>query len=304
MAPGAPGASIRRYTGLLSIDLPHPMQATMLSSTRAGTLSALRLDLADGGGATVTDYGAHVLSWRPAPDDERLYMSESAVLDGTKPIRGGVPVIFPQFGAFGSGIRHGFARTLAWTREEQRSGRDFATATWVLTAEDPAFQVPARVELTVSLGPRRLDLELHVAHDGTAPFGFTAALHTYLRVNDVAAVSLLGLQDCPYRDQLDEGRMKRQEERHLRIDREVDRIYAEAPSKLELIDAGRTTHVLQDGFADVVVWNPWIERSRAFPDLPADGYRQFVCVEAATVLNPVRLADGETWTGRQTLIAP
>lgn len=276
----------------------------MLSTTRVGTLSALRLDLADGASATVTDYGAHVLSWRPAPDDERLYMSESAILDGTKPVRGGVPVIFPQFGAFGPGVRHGFARTLVWTREEQRSGQDFATATWVLSADDPALRVPARVEMTVSLGPRRLDMELHVAHDGTGPFTFTAALHTYLRVDDIASATLLGLQDCAYRDQTDEGRMKRQEERHLRIDREVDRIYAEAPAKLELIAAGRTTHVLQDGFTDVVVWNPWIERSRAFADLPADGFRRFLCVEAATVLEPVRLADGETWTGRQTLIAP
>lgn len=276
----------------------------MLSTTRVGTLSALRLDLADGASATVTDYGAHVLSWHPAPDDERLYMSESAILDGTKPVRGGVPVIFPQFGALGPGVRHGFARTLVWTREEQRSGRDFANATWVLSADDPALRVPARVEMTVSLGPRRLDMELHVAHDGTAPFTFTAALHTYLRVDDIASATLLGLQDCAYRDQVDEGRMKRQEERHLRIDREVDRIYAEAPAKLELIASGRTTHVLQDGFTDVVVWNPWIERSRAFADLPAEGYRRFLCVEAATALNPVRLADGETWTGRQTLIAP
>lgn len=276
----------------------------MLSSTRAGTLSALRLDLADGGGATVTDYGAHVLSWHPAPGDDRLYMSESAVLDGTKPIRGGVPVIFPQFNAFGPGVRHGFARTLVWTREEQRSGADFATATWVLNPGEPAFRVPARVEMTISLGPRRLDLELYVAHDGAEPFGFTAALHTYLRVDDIASATLLGLQDCAYRDQTDEGRMKRQEERHLRIDREVDRIYAEAPAKLELISGGRTTHVLQDGFTDVVIWNPWIERSRTFADLPAEGYRQFLCIEAATVLEPVRLAKGETWVGRQTLIAP
>ena len=280
------------------------MQATMLSSTRIGALPALRLDLSDGGSATVTDYGAHVVSWQPVPGDERLFMSETAVLDGTKPVRGGVPVIFPQFGAFGTGVRHGFARTVSWTPEERRSGQDYATATWVLTPDDSALSVPARVEMTVSLGPRRLDLELHVAHDGTASFSFTAALHTYLRVDDIASASLLGLQDCAYRDQTDEGRMKRQEERHLRIDREIDRIYAEAPAKLELIAGGRSTHVLQDGFTDVVIWNPWIERSRAFPDLPADGFRRFLCVEAATVLEPVRLADGETWTGRQTLIAP
>lgn len=266
-------------------------------------LPGSRLEAPGGGQATVTDFGAHVVSWSPSPGDERLYMSERVVCDGTKPLRGGVPVIFPQFGAFGSGLRHGFARLLVWKRTEHRSGPEFSTATWTMVAEDPSQRVPAEVEMTVCVEAGRLDLELHVAHAGGEPFEFTAALHTYLRVPDITSTTLVGLQNYSYVDQCEGGAVREQTERHLRIDREVDRIYRDAPGRLDVITRDFTTRVQQDGFSDTVVWNPWVERSLAFADLPPEGYRQFVCVEAASVLTPVKLEPGAEWAGRQTLAA-
>ncbi len=278
------------------------MSERITQSTFHG-LPASRLDAPGGGQATVTDFGAHVVSWSPAPGDERLYMSEQAVFDGTKPLRGGVPVIFPQFGAFGSGVRHGFARLLTWNRTEHRSGPDFSTATWTMAPTDPAQHVPAVVEMTVCVEAGRLDLELHVAHTGGEAFEFTAALHTYLRVPDITSTTLVGLQNYSYMDQCDGGAVREQTERHLRIDREVDRIYRDAPGRLDVVSRDFTTRVIQDGFTDTVVWNPWVERSKAFADLPAEGFRRFVCVEAASVLTPVRLEPGQEWAGRQTLAA-
>ena len=40
-------------------------------------------------------HGATVLSWKDASGDERLWLSESAVLDGSKAVRGGIPLVFP-----------------------------------------------------------------------------------------------------------------------------------------------------------------------------------------------------------------
>lgn len=45
--------------------------------------------------------GATVLSWKGLKNDvvaERLWLSEGAILDGSKPVRGGIPVVFPVFG--------------------------------------------------------------------------------------------------------------------------------------------------------------------------------------------------------------
>ena len=42
-------------------------------------------------------YGATVLSWI-VDGTEKLFLSSKAILDGTKAIRGGIPLVFPQFG--------------------------------------------------------------------------------------------------------------------------------------------------------------------------------------------------------------
>ena len=59
-------------------------------------------------------HGAHVTSWVPAGGDERLFLSQKSEFRPGAAIRGGVPVIFPQFGGLGTLPKHGFARTLPW----------------------------------------------------------------------------------------------------------------------------------------------------------------------------------------------
>lgn len=45
------------------------------------------------------------------------FYSKLAVFDGKKAIRGGIPFVFPQFGAWSYGPQHGFARIMRWTCE-------------------------------------------------------------------------------------------------------------------------------------------------------------------------------------------
>ena len=60
-------------------------------------------------------WGATVTSYKAASGQELLFLSSKAVFDGTKPIRGGIPVVFPQFAAQGPLPMHGFARTSVWS---------------------------------------------------------------------------------------------------------------------------------------------------------------------------------------------
>ena len=62
----------------------------------------------------VSLWGGHVLSYDDASGKSLLFMSSKTVSDGSKPWRGGIPVIFPQFGS-GKLIQHGFARRMKWT---------------------------------------------------------------------------------------------------------------------------------------------------------------------------------------------
>lgn len=40
-------------------------------------------------------YGATIISWKDGSGEERLWLSEAAKLDGSKAVRGGVPLVFP-----------------------------------------------------------------------------------------------------------------------------------------------------------------------------------------------------------------
>lgn len=55
----------------------------------------IEASLPSGQSVTVLLYGATVTSWKLANGEEQLFLSEKAHLDGSKPVRGGIPVVFP-----------------------------------------------------------------------------------------------------------------------------------------------------------------------------------------------------------------
>ena len=59
-----------------------------------GTVTA---SLPSGDSVVVNLFGATVTSWKTGGADgsEQLFLSEKAVLDGSKAVRGGIPVVFP-----------------------------------------------------------------------------------------------------------------------------------------------------------------------------------------------------------------
>lgn len=269
-------------------------------------LPALRLQTATGAQAVVSLFGGQVLSWMPPGGGERLYLSPSAVLDGSAPIRGGVPVCFPQFADQGSLPKHGFARTAMWTVETERGSKEYALVTLGLADSDATRALwphAFHAELSILIEDSRLELELEVENTGSAALEFTAALHSYLAVREVEESRLEGLHGYHYSDKTDADRVKRDSGDVLLVEAETDRIYRDVKRPLLLREYDRSLGINADGFADIVVWNPWLERSAALPDLPADGFRHMLCVEAAAAHAPVRLAAGETWWGRQTLVA-
>ena len=266
----------------------------------------LKLQTPDGAVALISLFGAQVLSWVPAGGEDRLYLSPEAVFDGATPIRGGVPLCFPQFAGRGPLPKHGFARTRLWEVSNTRAGKDFALATLRL-ADDEASRAlwphAFSAEMSVSISGDRLDLELEVDNTGTTPFSFTAALHTYLKVREVEHLRIEGLRGLDYCDSADGNAIKKETGVGVSIDAEVDRIYHNAPPTLLVREDSRAMGIHSQNFPDVVVWNPWEDKCAALADMPADGFRRMLCVEAAAVREPVELAPGASWWGRQWLVA-
>lgn len=268
-------------------------------------LPALRLCGPDGSAAVVARLGGQVLSWTTADGRERLYLSPQAVFDGSAPVRGGIPLCFPQFAAQGGLPKHGLVRTREWAVAARRCGDDYALATLELGDDDASRALwphGFRLELTVMLEAGRLDLELCVANTGEAPFSFTGALHTYLRVVQVEDVALEGLRGLDYADATQGGRVVRETGTEILVEGEVDRIYR-GVRRPQLLRAGNLSlGIGQQGFTDTVIWNPWTDKAAALADLPDDGWRHLLCVEAAVAAAPLEVPAGEEWYGRQTLV--
>lgn len=254
---------------------------------------------AEGACATVALHGAHVLSWQPVDGRERLFLSERAQFGEGAAIRGGIPVIFPQFGERGALRKHGFARNVPW----QLEGAAEDEAVFVLegNGSDAAWPHPFRACLRIGLSAAQLRVTLEIKNTGAAPLAFTAALHTYLRVEDAAEAMVEGLQGCDYEDSASGGTLHRQSDYAAAFEGETDRIYSDVVAPLTLIDGAQQLVIEQDGFTDAVLWNPGERLAASIGDLVPGDWQRFVCVEAGQVLQPVVLAVGECWQGSQIL---
>lgn len=269
-----------------------------------GGFDTLTLTAPNGASMQVTALGAHLLRWRTPDGIERIFTSEAAVYEIGGAIRGGVPICFPQFGAFGPlPGKHGFARTLLWALD----GVDSTASRWTLSDSpetravwDHAFSAAMLYELA----DRELRMALSITNTGSTPLTFTAALHPYFRVQDIRQVSISGLQGSRFRQSADDAQGTLVTAETLTFSGPRDGIYFDASTPLTLRDGERQLTITSGGgFRDVVVWNPWIETSQAMSDMEPDGYLRMVCVEAAVIESPVTLAPGESWEGRQAVSA-
>jgi glucose-6-phosphate 1-epimerase len=263
-------------------------------------MDKIELRSIDGAQATMLKHGAHVTSWVTPDGSERLFLSPRAEFAPGKAIRGGVPIIFPQFNQRGPLPRHGFARTAQWDAVEFADGS--VTMRMAVTDDMRAiWPHDYTADFTAQIDGNSLMLTLAITNTGNDTFAFTAALHTYLLVNDVRKVRIDGLSGLTCEDSI-AGKTYLEDADMIIITQETDRIYNDAIGSLVVAEPGRTLWLKQTGFRDVVVWNPWTTAEK-MRDMEPDGYLRMVCVEAAVIGEPVVLKSGESWRGTQQLRA-
>jgi glucose-6-phosphate 1-epimerase len=266
---------------------------------------AVALQSSDGARATILLHGGHLVSWVPAGGQEQLYLSPTSQYGEGQAVRGGVPVIFPQFSSRGTLPRHGLLRTRGWQLADTTSHGQHAQAVLRFVADDATRALwphEFEAEITVSVIGQQLDVEFAVTNTGDTPFDFTVALHTYLRTNDVLKAQLEGLQGVKFEDNTT-GQWQQQWGDVTQVVGEVDRLYHDTAGPLTLRELGRKLLITHADFTDVVVWNPGAGKAAQLDDLPDVDWQRFLCVEAARVIDPVTLPPGEEWAAMQTLIA-
>lgn len=265
---------------------------------------ALAVSLPGGDRAVVALHGAHLLSWTTADGVERIYLSPEAVFDGQSAIRGGIPVCWPQFNQRGPLPKHGFARNMVWTAVPDETGSDGLELVLALHDSDATRALWPHafdLRLTISLAPDSLRLTLVAINTDNAPWSFAAALHSYLHVDDIAKVRLEGLQNAKRWDSVRNERHVEMAE-SLHFVAEFDSVYRAPAAPLKLVQPSGTLQIAQSASCtETVVWNPGAVLSQKMADLPFDGYRHMLCVEAARIDENVLLAPSAQWQGWQQL---
>lgn len=220
-----------------------------------------------------------------------MWMSEKSHFVDGQPIRGGVPICWPWFGPDSSGRNlpaHGVARLRAWTPLEAsvlQDGR--CRLRLAFTPQGNECEIVAtglRLEYTVTVG-QTLTLELDTINDGNTATAFEDALHSYFVLSDPKATRIHGLEGTTYLDKLDSNALKVQSG-PVDFVAETDRVYHYAAGEIciEDVKSGQTINVNQDGASNTVVWNPWVNKSKAMPDFGDDEWMGMCCVEAVNCL--------------------
>ena len=251
---------------------------------------------------TATPRGAHLLTWT-TDGVERLWMSPLSGPDAPDAIRGGVPILFPQFGTFGPLGKHGFARTAIWRAVPADEDPTRAMLAFELEDSDDTLAAwPHHFHARVDISATATELEqvLTVTNHGSELAPFTGGFHTYFAVSDPDA-QIEGVDGTHAWDGASTERPAFTERLtgRLRALDSQDLIIAGAVAPLTLHDGELGSLAISgEGFGHRVVWNPGPEHT--LPDVEPGGEAQFVCIETTSV-TPIHLAGGSTWEGRQRI---
>jgi len=249
--------------------------------------------------AKISLQGAHIFHYKEQGKPSLLWLSELACFEEGKAIRGGIPICFPWFGKNKNNatlVQHGFARTSLWsvTIEEELSP-DSTHIQLQLLSDEKSKQIwnyDFDVRLNIVVGSE-LFVTLSVSNTDSKPFEVTTALHSYFNVSNIDNVVVKGLDNKVYYDALDEIEYVQKDE--LKIDKEVDRVYYEISNKIELYDNEYRVELTQTNSDSLVVWNPWVEKSKQMVDMNNDAYKNMLCLETGNIgREPLTIEPNET----------
>jgi len=239
--------------------------------------------------------GAHVLSWKRVNEDEVIWLSSDAEYKLGKPVRGGIPICWPWFGAHESDSSfpsHGFARNVFWkVIDTKMITADETEITFRLTTDEldekykNIWPQPTVVEYKLSIG-ERLTMELTTFNKSDQTISIGQALHTYFNIDDIDNTKVYGLDGKIYLDKT-EGFISKTQDGPIGINSEVDRIYLDTEDDITIDDQTRQITIKKQGSRSTVVWNPWKEVAKKMGDLDDEGYRKMLCVESANVAKDV-----------------
>ncbi|MFC3120496.1 D-hexose-6-phosphate mutarotase [Agaribacter flavus] len=242
--------------------------------------------------ALISLFGGHLISYVPKNvNAELIWLSDKAIFNQEKALRGGTPICWPWFADLGKGENlpaHGFVRTQMWQISdisESADANNIQSTTVELTPNTLGlFNVPQSLSLKLSITiAKQCELSLETTNNSDEDVEITQALHTYFKVSDISQTSIAGITTDYYDKVTNTHNNKLSLPYH--IEGETDRIHPREASTNEQIITlsgidGFKIDIAQSGHDSVIVWNPGAEKSTTMADMEDLGYQTMLCIEA------------------------
>jgi len=244
--------------------------------------------------ASIALHGAHLTHYAPHGQPPVIFTSKAAIYKAGKPIRGGIPICWPWFGAHPDAEKklsaHGYARSSFWILETVSSDPDGTRLTFSLPPQNNS-KLHATLEFLIG---KTLDLKLTTTNLGEKPVMFSEALHSYFAVSDAQKVELHGLDGRSYLDSTQTPEPKKKQHGPVRFPDEIDRIYTSGdPLDIEDPKKQHRISIKKSNSQSSIIWNPGEMKGRALVDLENSEITQFICAESGNVREQsINLAPG------------
>lgn len=275
------------------------MNSELISEFKAGDNTIYHIDHPKFR-ASISKFGGHVLSFAPQGAQDLLWLSKTAKLDGSKAIRGGIPLCWPWFGpATGKNEgqpQHGYARSTFWNFELlEETDSKMVIKLQPEFSDDLALDFDLTAFVTLS---DTLKVELHSTNKTSDHQELSQAIHSYFSIANIDETELGGLENTEYVCKVTNQTVS--QESLVKLTEHSDRVYNTANSPILIDDQQRQIKVGGNNHDSVVVWNPWAQNAAGMGDFDDLGYQQMVCVEMANTQD-LNLAAGETYVMSQTI---
>ena len=205
--------------------------------------------------------------------------------------------------------QHGFARRVMWALKSAIENNNTLTIEMQLCHSEETLKMwnhefTLNYTIIIQATEAALRTKLEIVNTGKSSFSCHALLHTYFAIEEATKVNLFG-QFTGYLDKVTGKMVENEPNLLVQIDSEIDRIYSNVEGPFRIIEKvnGEVEFefLIETTFNDLVVWNPWVEKSKGMTDFEDDDYKKMICVEVGNVANEVVLKAGESWTREQKI---
>jgi len=243
--------------------------------------------------------GAQVLHAALESGLELLYLSPLVDVYPDNPIRGGIPLMFPQFGDSGPLRKHGFVRDLQWSLVDEHENAVSKNISYLLdikSTDFPDWPFDVSLQLNASVGLDTFTIELSVLNSGNKDFSFTGGFHPYFAISSRKDILLNGLDELPFRDSFPGANAY-----ELNSDALVERQYL-GNAEIRFYNGSNWLKITASGFDSWMVWNPGTAGAKKISDLPDADWDQFICIEPIILAEPKTLLPGDAFNGEMVVL--